>query len=129
MCMSCGCKEVNENHGDPRNLTMDNLQKAADAAGISVDEAARNIQASAGEKTLVGAATSAKGQTDGQARGQQTGYTGQQGGATGGTQGNGQTQGQQSGSTAGRDGEQSGYDPQSGSRDSETTESAEKPFN
>jgi hypothetical protein len=105
MCMSCGCKQVNDDHGDPRNLTMDNLQQAADAAGISVDEAAKNIQASAGEKTPVGAGAAGKGQTDGQARGQQSGYTGQQGGSTGGSQpeGDGQHRGHESESASGQE--------------------------
>ena len=76
MCMSCGCKQYNEDHGDPRNLTMDDLQQAADAAGISVDEAARNIQEGASERTPVGAGTASAGG--------QAGYTGQETGSTGG---------------------------------------------
>jgi hypothetical protein len=52
--MSCGCKQPNENHDDPRNITMDDLQQAADAAGVSIDEAARNIAESAGGRSPVG---------------------------------------------------------------------------
>jgi hypothetical protein len=44
MCLSCGCGQPMESHGDPSNITMDSLQKAADAAGITPNEAARNIQ-------------------------------------------------------------------------------------
>jgi hypothetical protein len=33
-----------ESHGDPNNITLDTLQRAADAAGIGPTEAARNIQ-------------------------------------------------------------------------------------
>jgi hypothetical protein len=33
-----------ESHGDPNNITMDTVGKAADAAGITLNEAARNIQ-------------------------------------------------------------------------------------
>lgn len=43
MCLSCGCGSPNDDHGDPRNITMTELQEAAEAAGISVDEAAANI--------------------------------------------------------------------------------------
>lgn len=44
MCLSCGCGEPNNDHGDPSHITMDDLKKAADAAEISVEEAAGNIQ-------------------------------------------------------------------------------------
>jgi hypothetical protein len=92
MCVSCGCKEYNEDHGDPRNLTIDDFQQAADAAGISVNEVAQNVQDGVRERTPVGAGT-ATGRGDGstgqQGRGSETtgtvsGYTGQQPGSTGG---------------------------------------------
>jgi hypothetical protein len=38
---------------------MDTLQQAADAAGISVDEAARNIVQSAGDRSPVGVSQTA----------------------------------------------------------------------
>jgi hypothetical protein len=44
MCLDCGCGEPNEKHGDNRHITMDQLTAAAQASGISVAEAARNIQ-------------------------------------------------------------------------------------
>ena len=44
MCMSCGCKMADENHGDERHITMDDLREAAEASGTSVDEVVRNIQ-------------------------------------------------------------------------------------
>ena len=47
MCMSCGCGEPNEAHGNSNNITMDTLQRAADAAGISPTEVAENIRSSA----------------------------------------------------------------------------------
>ena len=43
MCLSCGCGEPNDNHGDPKHITMDMLEAAAKAAEISADEAAHNI--------------------------------------------------------------------------------------
>jgi hypothetical protein len=59
--MSCGCKQVDEDHGDSRNITMSAVQQAADAAGISADEAARNISASVGEPAAIGAANAGDG--------------------------------------------------------------------
>ena len=43
MCLSCGCGEPNDNHGDPRHITSDMLKAAAEAAEINEDEAAHNI--------------------------------------------------------------------------------------
>lgn len=44
MCLSCGCGKAHDDHGDERHITLETLEEAADAAGISVDEAAGNIQ-------------------------------------------------------------------------------------
>jgi hypothetical protein len=44
MCLSCGCGEPNNDHGDARNITMEMLKKAADAAEISTTQAADNIK-------------------------------------------------------------------------------------
>jgi hypothetical protein len=43
MCMSCGCGEPHESHGDKRNIVYADLKKAADASKISVKEAVQNI--------------------------------------------------------------------------------------
>jgi hypothetical protein len=43
MCLSCGCGEPNDNHGDDRHITLDMLQEAAEAAEVSTEEAANNI--------------------------------------------------------------------------------------
>ena len=43
MCLTCGCGEPNDNHGVPRLITMDQLETAAEASEISVDEAANNL--------------------------------------------------------------------------------------
>ena len=45
MCLTCGCGEPNADHGDPRHITYDDLKEAAEAAGISVEKAAENLQA------------------------------------------------------------------------------------
>lgn len=43
MCLSCGCDQPDNPHGDPANITLADLQAAADAAGISLVRAAANI--------------------------------------------------------------------------------------
>lgn len=43
MCVSCGCGSMNDNHGDQRNITMDDIQQAAQAAGTSPEQVANNI--------------------------------------------------------------------------------------
>ena len=45
MCLSCGCGEPNVNHGDTRHITLEDLESAAEAAEISVEEIVKNIQA------------------------------------------------------------------------------------
>ncbi len=45
MCASCGCGILEEDHGDFRSLTFSDIEEAAEAAGISAEEVARNIQA------------------------------------------------------------------------------------
>ena len=47
MCVSCGCNKLNDDHGDSRNITMEQIQQAAQAAGCSAQEVAANIQKSA----------------------------------------------------------------------------------
>lgn len=46
MCLSRGCSDVFDDHGDPRNITMSALQDASNVAGITVPEALSNIQKS-----------------------------------------------------------------------------------
>ena len=43
MCLSCGCHEPENPHGDSRNITLLDLRSAAEAAGIPTEQAARNI--------------------------------------------------------------------------------------
>jgi hypothetical protein len=43
MCLSCGCGKPNDKHGDDRHITQDQLNRAAQAANISPQEAAQNI--------------------------------------------------------------------------------------
>jgi len=44
MCLTCGRADYFNDHGDERNITMDRLQNAAHAAGITVPEALANMQ-------------------------------------------------------------------------------------
>ena len=43
MCLSCGCHLPVEDHADSRHITALMLKGAADAAGISLEQAAENI--------------------------------------------------------------------------------------
>ena len=45
MCMSCGCGEPNEQHGSADNITLAQMERAAQAADIDVETAADNIHA------------------------------------------------------------------------------------
>lgn len=46
MCASCGCGKPNENHGDEANITLNDLEQAARAAGVTTSQVADNIKAS-----------------------------------------------------------------------------------
>lgn len=43
ICLDCGCGEPANDHGDPRHITLDDLQAAADASGVGLAVAASNI--------------------------------------------------------------------------------------
>jgi hypothetical protein len=43
MCISCGCRNPRDDHGDERNITIEDLERAAEAAGITLDAAALNV--------------------------------------------------------------------------------------
>jgi hypothetical protein len=45
LCLSCGCCLPAEDHGDRRNITIADLAAAAEAAGITLAQAAENILA------------------------------------------------------------------------------------
>ena len=45
MCLSCGCGEPHEDHGKEGSITYEDLKRAADAEGITVEQAAENIRA------------------------------------------------------------------------------------
>src|SRR5947209_9025753 len=43
MCISCGCGKANDDHGDSRNITLSDLNQAAQAAGTTRDRVLQNI--------------------------------------------------------------------------------------
>lgn len=43
MCLDCGCGEPNDQHGDERHITLDDVRAAAEASEISLEEAKRNV--------------------------------------------------------------------------------------
>src|SRR5947209_20350714 len=48
MCISCGCGKANDDHGDSRNITMEDLNQAAQAAGTTRDRVLQNIMQGTG---------------------------------------------------------------------------------
>ena len=48
MCMNCGCGEADKRH-HPTDITREDLQRAADGAGMTLRDAADNIQRSSAE--------------------------------------------------------------------------------
>jgi hypothetical protein len=44
MCLSCGCGQVNDDQGDQRNITLDDVRAAAQAANTDERTVAQNIQ-------------------------------------------------------------------------------------
>lgn len=44
MCISCGCGDYEDTHGDERNLTVATLQRAADAANLTLDQVLGNMR-------------------------------------------------------------------------------------
>ncbi len=48
MCISCGCGMPHDKHNNPALITIDDLDAAANAAGMSTEDAARNIASAVG---------------------------------------------------------------------------------
>jgi hypothetical protein len=48
MCMSCGCGEINEKHGNDAHITWDDVQAAARAADVTPDQVMSNMQEAMG---------------------------------------------------------------------------------
>lgn len=43
MCLTCGCGEPMESHGNADNITANDMERAAGAADITLGEAAKNM--------------------------------------------------------------------------------------
>ncbi len=43
MCLNCGCGEPNERHGKDTNITLEDVERAGEANGQSVEESLRNM--------------------------------------------------------------------------------------
>ena len=48
MCMNCGCGEPEKRH-HPTDITTEDLQRAADGGGMTLREAAGNVQRASAE--------------------------------------------------------------------------------
>jgi len=44
MCMTCGCGEPHEDHGNPDNITYEDLERAGQAANIQAEKALENMR-------------------------------------------------------------------------------------
>ena len=44
MCSDCGCGMTEENHGDQRHILWSQIVAAAEASGVSPQEAVNNMQ-------------------------------------------------------------------------------------
>ena len=49
MCLTCGCGDPDADHDNPDNITYEDLQKAAEAAEVSIEEAVENIKTTLNE--------------------------------------------------------------------------------
>ncbi len=43
MCLNCGCGGPDERHGNDANITLDDVRRAGEANGQSVEESLRNM--------------------------------------------------------------------------------------
>lgn len=45
MCMNCGCGEADKRH-QPTDITLEDVQRAADGGGMTIQQVARNLEMS-----------------------------------------------------------------------------------
>lgn len=67
MCMNCGCGQPNNDHGDRRNITMNDLDQAAQAAGITREQAMQNMMDCCGMGAMGAMGSTGTGATQSQA--------------------------------------------------------------
>jgi len=53
MCLNCGCGEPDERHGNDANITLDDVRRAGEANGQSVEESLRNMGMAARQAVTV----------------------------------------------------------------------------
>ncbi len=59
MCMNCGCNQPDDRHGNPDNITREDLERAAQANGQSFEQTVQNIErTSQGMDTRAGSGSS-----------------------------------------------------------------------
>jgi hypothetical protein len=63
MCISCGCGRPDDNHGDQRNITLQDIDAAAEAAGTTREKVLQNI--SSGGQRYMSSQASADQQPEG----------------------------------------------------------------
>ncbi len=51
MCVSCGCNRPNDDHGDSRNITLEQIRRAAEASGSNERDVAKKIQQSVAQSS------------------------------------------------------------------------------
>jgi hypothetical protein len=54
MCLNCGCGQPNETHGKPENITLDDVRRAGEVNGQSVEESLRNMGMAARQVVMTG---------------------------------------------------------------------------
>ncbi len=47
MCMNCGCGHPDDRHGNPDNITREDLERAGRTNGQSLEQTVRNIDTTA----------------------------------------------------------------------------------
>ncbi len=58
MCMNCGCNQPDDRHGNPDNITREDLERAAQANGQSLDQTVQNIERTSENMRMQGGNTS-----------------------------------------------------------------------
>ena len=43
MCLNCGCGEPNEKHGNEANISLDDVRRAGETNGQTIEESLRNM--------------------------------------------------------------------------------------
>ncbi len=46
MCMTCGCGEINERHGNQANIVLEDVRRAAAASGLDLNATVGHLQSS-----------------------------------------------------------------------------------